>query len=111
MFGVSSARFEQVVGATGSGLCRRRRCYTWNRPPVCGLADCRWKTARRRGQRTRFVPLLSVHTDSSMSTLSPNEYGNGGPVAIADATADLRKSIETGAGEKNREMGCKSAVG
>lgn len=29
-----------------------------------------------------------------MSTLSPNEYGNGGPPAIADATADLRKSIE-----------------
>lgn len=29
-----------------------------------------------------------------MSTLSPNEYGNGGPPDIADATADLRKSIE-----------------
>lgn len=43
---------------------------------------------------TRFVPLLRVHIDSSMSTLSPNEYGNGGPPAIADATADLRKSIE-----------------
>ena len=46
-----------------------------------------------------------------MSTLSPNEYGNGGPVAIADATADLRKSIEMGTDKKNREMGSKTAVG
>lgn len=28
-----------------------------------------------------------------MSTLSPKVYGKGGPLAIADATADLRKSI------------------
>lgn len=31
--------------------------------------------------------------DSSISTRSPNVYGNGGPEAIAEATADLRKSM------------------
>jgi len=28
-----------------------------------------------------------------MSTLSPNVYGNEGPLAIAEATADLRNSM------------------
>lgn len=43
--------------------------------------------------RTLLVPLYRVQIDSSISTLSPNEYGKGGPLAMADATADLRKSI------------------
>ena len=42
---------------------------------------------------TFFVPLLKVHIDSSTSTLSPKEYGKGGPLAMADATADFRKSM------------------
>lgn len=42
---------------------------------------------------TRFVPLCRVHMDWSTSTMSPNEYGNAGPLAIADATADFRKSM------------------
>lgn len=31
--------------------------------------------------------------DSDTSTRSPSEYGNELPLAIADATADLRKSM------------------
>jgi len=31
--------------------------------------------------------------EGSRSTLSPNVYGNGGPFAIAEATADFRKSM------------------
>lgn len=42
---------------------------------------------------TRLVPLCRVHMDWSTSTTSPNEYGNAGPLAIADATADFRKSM------------------
>ena len=43
---------------------------------------------------TLFVPLCIDHIDCSRSILSPKEYGNGGPLDIAEATADLRKSIE-----------------
>lgn len=42
---------------------------------------------------TRLVPLCRVHMDWSTSTMSPNEYGKAGPLAIADATADFRKSM------------------
>jgi len=42
---------------------------------------------------TRFVPLCNAHIELSTSTRSPNEYGKGGPLEMADATADLRKSI------------------
>lgn len=42
---------------------------------------------------TLLVPLYNVQIDSSISTLSPKLYGNGGPCAMADATADLRKFI------------------
>jgi hypothetical protein len=42
---------------------------------------------------TRFVPLNRVQMELSTSTLSPNEYGNGGPLEIAEATADFRKSM------------------
>jgi hypothetical protein len=34
--------------------------------------------------------------EGSRSTLSPKLYGNGGPLAIAEATADLRKSMARG---------------
>ena len=43
---------------------------------------------------TLLVPSCSDHIDCSRSSLSPKEYGNGGPLDIAEATADLRKSIE-----------------
>lgn len=49
--------------------------------------------AGTRKYRTRFVPLWSVQIESPMSTLSPSENGNELPFAMADATADLRKSI------------------
>ena len=39
------------------------------------------------------MPLYSVQMDWSRSSLSPKVYGNGGPFEIADATADLRKSM------------------
>jgi len=42
---------------------------------------------------TRFVPLWSVQIESPISTLSPREKGREEPFAMADATADLRKSI------------------
>jgi hypothetical protein len=42
---------------------------------------------------TRFVPLYKVQMDSSMSTRSPKVYPNAGPLEMADATADLRKSM------------------
>ena len=42
---------------------------------------------------TRFVALWRAQIESPISTLSPSEYGNELPLAIADATADLRKSI------------------
>lgn len=42
---------------------------------------------------TRFMPLLSVHIDCSTSTLSPMEAGKLELFEIADATANLRKSI------------------
>ena len=44
---------------------------------------------------TLFVPLYSAHIELSTSTRSPNVYGNGGPLEMADATADLRKSMVT----------------
>lgn len=44
-------------------------------------------------RHTLLVPLCSVQIDSSMSTLSPNEYGKGGPFAMAEATADFKKSM------------------
>ena len=50
------------------------------------------------GMRTRFVPLYKAHMELSTSTFSPNVYGNGGPLDMADATADLRKSIDGGRG-------------
>lgn len=43
--------------------------------------------------RTRFVALWRDQMDSDTSTRSPSEYGNELPLAIADATADLRKSM------------------
>jgi hypothetical protein len=43
---------------------------------------------------TRFVALCSVQIDSSLSSRSPRLYGKELPLAIAEATADLRKSIE-----------------
>lgn len=43
--------------------------------------------------RTRFVPLCSVQMESPISTRSPSEKGNELPFAMADATADLRKSM------------------
>jgi hypothetical protein len=45
---------------------------------------------------TRLVPLQRVQMEGSRSVLSPKEYGKGGPFAMADATADLRKSIASG---------------
>jgi hypothetical protein len=42
---------------------------------------------------TRFVPLYKVQMDSSMSTRSPKVYPNAGPLEMADAMADLRKSM------------------
>lgn len=39
------------------------------------------------------MPLYKVQIDWSRSSLSPKVYGNGGPFEIADATADLRKSM------------------
>ena len=43
--------------------------------------------------RTRFVPLCRDQMDSLLSSLSPRLYGKELPLAIADATADFRKSI------------------
>lgn len=42
---------------------------------------------------TFFVPLNKFHIDSLLSIRSPIVYGNELDFAIADATADLRKSI------------------
>jgi hypothetical protein len=42
---------------------------------------------------TLFVPLNTVQIELSTSTLSPNEYGNGGPFEIAETTADFKKSM------------------
>lgn len=42
---------------------------------------------------TRLVPLWRVQMLASMSTRSPKVYGKGGPLDIADATADLKNSI------------------
>lgn len=47
----------------------------------------------RGGERTRLVALCSVHNDSFESTRSPSEKGSELPFEIAEATADLRKSI------------------
>ena len=44
-------------------------------------------------KRTRFVPLCKDQMDSLLSSLSPRLYGKELPLAIADATADFRKSI------------------
>jgi hypothetical protein len=43
---------------------------------------------------TRFVALCNVQIDSSLSSRSPKVYGKELPLAIADATADFKKSIE-----------------
>lgn len=45
---------------------------------------------------TRRVPLCSDQMEGSRSTLSPKVYGKGGPLAIAEATADLRNSMVLG---------------
>ena len=39
------------------------------------------------------MALLRDHIEASMSTRSPTVYAARGPLAIAEATADLRKSI------------------
>jgi hypothetical protein len=39
----------------------------------------------------------------STSTRSPNEYGNGGPFDIAEATADLKNSMATKGTCRERE--------
>lgn len=49
--------------------------------------------AAYQGPYTFLVPLCRVQMDSSMSTRSPKEYGKGGPEAMAEATADFRKSM------------------
>lgn len=48
---------------------------------------------RAQDLHTRFVPLCSVQIESPISTRSPSEKGNELPFAMAEATADLRKSI------------------
>ena len=75
-----------------------------------------WRLMARRFLRGRLA-VISVIVLGLLylcaifsATLSPNEYGNGGPVAMADATADLRKSIETIANEQNLEVGFSKAV-
>lgn len=64
---------------------------------------------RARDHRTRFVPLCSVQIESPISTRSPSEKGNELPFAMAEATADLRKSIVVDAlatsGEECRARG------
>jgi hypothetical protein len=62
-------------------------CNAPHRQHMCSL---RWVLRRAR---TFLVPLYSVQMDSSISTTSPKEYGNGGPEAMAEATADRKKSI------------------
>lgn len=42
---------------------------------------------------TLLVPLCKVQIDWSTSTMSPKEYPKAGPLVMAEATADLRKSI------------------
>lgn len=44
--------------------------------------------------RTLFVPLLSVHIECSISTLSPMLAGKLELLEIAVATASLRKSMK-----------------
>ena len=53
---------------------------------------------------TRFVPLYKLQIDWSVDTLSPHLYGNGGSFEIADATADLRKSIVNAKKEKMHQI-------
>lgn len=52
---------------------------------------------RAGNHHTRFVPLCSVQIESPISTRSPSENGDELPLAMADATADLRKSMIVGA--------------
>lgn len=82
------------LGGVGIGWWwyRRKRCCSLNHLPIqrlsasphCALCDV---------ELTLLVPLYSVQIDSSISTLSPKLYGKGGPCAMAEATADLRKFI------------------
>lgn len=64
-------------------------------PSSCGACQDLVRLAQRVVYlvHTRLVPLCRVHMDWSTSTTSPKEYGNAGPFAIADATADFRKSM------------------
>ena len=39
------------------------------------------------------MPLCKAHIDRLVVNLSPNLYGKGGSLEIAEATADLRKSM------------------
>jgi hypothetical protein len=59
---------------------------------------------------TRFVPLCNVQIEASMSTRSPKLYPNAGPFEIAEATADLRKSmVALGEPQHTRDKaGCQS---
>jgi hypothetical protein len=67
--------------------------YSTRRSDSLAIELSRMSQASRR---TRFVPLCSAQTESPMSTLSPREKGCPVPLAMADATADLRKSIAMG---------------
>ena len=49
---------------------------------------------RQNIELTRLVALCSVHMEGSRSTRSPRAYGKELPFEMAEATADLRKSIE-----------------
>lgn len=81
-----------VVNAIYSHSHRRRRCYIWTRLPMISTLSWCYEVKRRYSD-TLFVPLCSAQIDWSMSTLSPNEYPKEGPLEMADATADLRKSM------------------
>lgn len=51
---------------------------------------------------TRFVALCSVHIESPTSTRSPRANGKELPLAIADATADFKKSMASRDGGSER---------
>lgn len=73
----------------------------------CVLARSKGNCCSVGNRPTRFVPLWSVQIESPISTLSPREKGKEEPFAMADATADLRKSIVGVAlGYLARRLGC-----
>jgi hypothetical protein len=88
--GIPGDRYTRAVG----GYVKGKYAATCIRVLSLALAKLGVQT-EEDWKRTRLVAWLRDQMELSMSMRSPTEYPPRGPPEIAEATADLRKSIYT----------------